>query len=322
MISSTSPARALASHTPAPTAILRSLQSRTPTDGALWMRWAPWRASRRAESWPITRQFPTATKSVRRPSGPPRDARSRARCAPAGSHSRRRRRSRAGARERGGRPRAAAPRGEARLRRLEDDDLVHRHIHRRRGGQRPLGSGLDDGRLDGGGRGRAATGRGLLRRLRFRGSAAAASVRARLCRAGSRLGTVFDVFFFFSTMVSGRAVQWWVMRWWEKPSRPAAYQIVRGDRAAAGSAPARQVQPLQRPTGEARAAGSRARRWPSRAHGQRCPRASEPFPPRETTTQRPQTGNARRLTGRSRRWSETHPRSPPRPPAAACALAR
>ena len=73
-ISSTSPGRAAASHTPALTAMRRSLQSRTPVDGALWTSWAPWRASRRAVSWPITRQFPIATNSVRQP------ARSTARC--------------------------------------------------------------------------------------------------------------------------------------------------------------------------------------------------------------------------------------------------
>jgi hypothetical protein len=56
-------------------------------------------------------------------------------------------------------------------------------------------------------------------------------VRAALCRAGCRLGTVFDVFFFFFTLVSGKTVQWWVMRWWEKPSRSAAYQKTGGGRA-------------------------------------------------------------------------------------------
>ena len=66
-ISSTSPGCAPASHTPALTAMRRSLQSRTPVDGALWTSWAPWRASRRAVSWPITRQLPTATNSVLRP---------------------------------------------------------------------------------------------------------------------------------------------------------------------------------------------------------------------------------------------------------------
>src|SRR5439155_1533754 len=65
--SSTSPGCAPASHTPALTAMRRSLQSRTPVDGALWTSWAPWRASRRAVSWPITRQLPTATNSVLRP---------------------------------------------------------------------------------------------------------------------------------------------------------------------------------------------------------------------------------------------------------------
>ncbi len=73
-ISITSPGRAEASHTPAATAMRRSLQSRTPTEGALCTRWAPCRASSRAVSWPITRQLPTATKSVRRP------PRSTARC--------------------------------------------------------------------------------------------------------------------------------------------------------------------------------------------------------------------------------------------------
>jgi hypothetical protein len=62
-------------------------------------------------------------------------------------------------------------------------------------------------------------------------------VRARLRGAGCRLGTVFDVFFFFFTMVSGRAVQWWVMRWWEKPSRLAAYQNTGGGRASYGRSP-------------------------------------------------------------------------------------
>src|SRR5438552_3289707 len=68
-ISSTSPGRAAANHTPALTAIRRSLQSFTPEEGALWTSWAPWRASRRAVSVPITRQFPTATNSVRPPRG-------------------------------------------------------------------------------------------------------------------------------------------------------------------------------------------------------------------------------------------------------------
>src|SRR5881398_929068 len=68
-ISSTSPGRAAANHTPALTAIRRSLQSFTPEEGALWTSWAPWRASRRAVSGPITRQFPTATNSVRPPRG-------------------------------------------------------------------------------------------------------------------------------------------------------------------------------------------------------------------------------------------------------------
>ena len=61
---STSPGRAAASHAPADTAIRRSLQSRTPTDGALWTRCAPRLASRRAVSWPMTRQLPTPTSSV------------------------------------------------------------------------------------------------------------------------------------------------------------------------------------------------------------------------------------------------------------------
>ncbi len=73
-ISTTSPGRPAASHTPALTAMRRSLQSFTPAEGALWTSWAPWRASRRAVSWLITRQLPTATNSVRQP------ARSVARC--------------------------------------------------------------------------------------------------------------------------------------------------------------------------------------------------------------------------------------------------
>src|SRR5215831_3358676 len=52
-ISRTSPGRAPASHTPALTAIRRSLQSRTPVDGALCNSWAPNRASRR----PTTRSI-------------------------------------------------------------------------------------------------------------------------------------------------------------------------------------------------------------------------------------------------------------------------
>src|SRR5205823_3920592 len=49
---------------PAPTAMRRSLQSRTPTDGALCTRCAPRSARRRAVSWFTTRQLPTATRSV------------------------------------------------------------------------------------------------------------------------------------------------------------------------------------------------------------------------------------------------------------------
>jgi hypothetical protein len=63
--STRSPARAPASHTPAVTAIRRSLQSRTPVEGALCTSWAPCLASSRAVSGPMTRQLPTATKSVR-----------------------------------------------------------------------------------------------------------------------------------------------------------------------------------------------------------------------------------------------------------------
>src|SRR5262245_32641861 len=70
-----SPGRALASQTPAATALRRSLQSRTPTAGALCTSCAPWRARKRAVSWPTTRQLPTATRSV------PRAIRSSARCA-------------------------------------------------------------------------------------------------------------------------------------------------------------------------------------------------------------------------------------------------
>ncbi len=66
MISIRSPGRALPSHTPALTAMRRSLQSFTPVDGALCTRWAPRRASSRALSAPITRQFPTAIRSTRR----------------------------------------------------------------------------------------------------------------------------------------------------------------------------------------------------------------------------------------------------------------
>ena len=49
-ISITSPGRAPASHTPAETAMRRSLQSRTPTDGALCTSAAPCFASSRAVS--------------------------------------------------------------------------------------------------------------------------------------------------------------------------------------------------------------------------------------------------------------------------------
>ncbi len=62
-----SPGRVLASQTPAATAIRRSLQSRTPVEGALCTRLAPFCARSRAVSCPITRQFPTAVKSVSMP---------------------------------------------------------------------------------------------------------------------------------------------------------------------------------------------------------------------------------------------------------------
>ena len=52
----------------------RSLQSRTPTEGALCTSAAPCWASSRAVSWPITRQLPTAMNSVVQPT------QSRARC--------------------------------------------------------------------------------------------------------------------------------------------------------------------------------------------------------------------------------------------------
>ena len=235
MISSTSPARAPASHTPAPTAILRSLQSRTPTDGALWMRWAPWRASRRAESWPITRQFPTATKSVRRPvRSTSRCSITRAMCSGRLAFSTSKKIARRGVgkgRSASGGSTREAKRGSGVSRTMTSSTGTSTGDF---GGQRARGSGLDHGRLDGGGRGRAAAGRGLLPRLRLLPRLAASASCARdSARAGCRLGTVFDVFFFF-TMVSGRAVQWWVMRWWEKPSRSAAYQIAFGrDRAVA-----------------------------------------------------------------------------------------
>ena len=237
MISSTSPARAPASHTPAPTAILRSLQSRTPTDGALWMRWAPWRASRRAESWPITRQFPTATKSVRRP------VRSTSRCSIT--------RAMCSGRLAFSTSKKIARRGAGKGRSASGGST--REAKRGSGVSRTMTSSTGTSTGDSGASARAgaasttaaSTGVGAGARRRagaffracgcFFAGCGFGFVRARLCRAGCRLGTVFDVFFFF-TMVSGRAVQWWVMRWWEKPSRPAAYQIVRGDRAAAGSA--------------------------------------------------------------------------------------
>ncbi len=239
MISSTSPARALASHTPAPTAILRSLQSRTPTDGALWMRWAPWRASRRAESWPITRQLPTATKSVRRP------VRSTSRCSIT--------RAMCSGRLAFSTSKKIARRGAGKGRSASGGST--REAKRGSGVSRTMTSstGTSTGDLGASARSGAASttaastgvGAGARRRVGaffggcvFRAAAAASASCARdSARAGCRLGTVFDVFFFF-TMVSGRAVQWWVMRWWEKPSRPAAYQIVRDSRAPAGSAAA------------------------------------------------------------------------------------
>ena len=63
-ISISSPGRAEASQMPAATAMRRSLQSRTPVNGALCTRCAPAFAKSRAESWPTTFQLATATSSV------------------------------------------------------------------------------------------------------------------------------------------------------------------------------------------------------------------------------------------------------------------
>jgi hypothetical protein len=68
MISITSPGRAAASHTPAATAMRRSLQSLTPVEGALCTSWAPRWASSRAVSPLATFQLPIATRSVSRES--------------------------------------------------------------------------------------------------------------------------------------------------------------------------------------------------------------------------------------------------------------
>ena len=199
------------SHTPAPTAILRSLQSRTPPTARVDQVGAMAReqgARSRADHPPVT----DGTKSVRRPARSNSGARStRAMCSGRLAF-RRRRRSRVGAGERGGPPRGQHPRGE-RGSGSRDDDLA---------------TGTSTGDLGASARWRAAsttaasTGvgagarrrSGLLRRLRL----PRLRLRLRLCaRAtcrGLTLGNVFDVFSSSSQWSPVRRSVV-VMRWWE-----------------------------------------------------------------------------------------------------------
>ena len=127
MISIRSPGRPLPSHTPALTAMRRSLQSFTPVEGALWTSWAPRRASSRALSAPMTRQLPTAIRSTRRSAGRSRGGRAPGRCDRRGSSSPRPRRSHAARRQRGlGTAGLTRPRTRARASRFAPPEACSR----------------------------------------------------------------------------------------------------------------------------------------------------------------------------------------------------